>query len=104
MEHKICNTLQGECFKARIQKYHRNQPKNSFVAIKKVDRKLSGTKTVIQGDMTFIVEEDIIKEAVILKHLTVDNSPTGDYIVSSECIQYIQCIVEYLYIFSFVIQ
>ena len=75
--------MQGECFKARIQKYHRNQPKNSYVAIKKINRKLSGTKTVIQGGMTFITEEDVIKEAVILKHLTVDNSPTGDYIVCS---------------------
>jgi len=81
LEHKLCNTLQGECFKARIEKYHRTQTRNSFVAIKKIDRKLSATKTVEQGGMTFIVEEDIIKEAVILKHLTVDNSPTGDYIV-----------------------
>ena len=51
------------------------------VAIKKTSKQLhrSGESAEKDGFST-IVEENIIKEAMILKHLTKDNKPNGGYI------------------------
>jgi len=78
---KIRDCLQGEVIKAKLVKYHVHHGIGSHVAIKKIRKKLSWSRTALQDEFTHCVSEDIIKEAVILKHLTVDNSPTGEYIV-----------------------
>merc|ERR1719361_2028169 len=46
----------------------------SLIAVKKVAKRVNQQKTVSQDGMTMLVEEDLIKESVILKHLTMDNS------------------------------
>eukprot|EP01084_Bolivina_argentea_P019007 35389_1 len=73
--HKICDTMQGDLFKAL------NVNTNRFVAIKKTDKQLFAKRIAIQDRIHFCVTENIIKEAHILKYLTVDNTPIGDYIV-----------------------
>ena len=75
--HKMCDTMQGELFKAEHAEYqHQGCP----VAIKKVDRSLCANRTALEDGFEMCVN-DVIKEAVILKHLTCDLSPVGDYIV-----------------------
>ena len=82
-QYKICNTLQGELFKAE------NINNGSYVAIKKTDKHLFAEQIANDQDkdnpslqgFKFCVSENIIKESLILKYLTVDNCPIGDYIV-----------------------
>ena len=87
---KICDTLQGAMYKAiKLEKEVLNvnynnkfQSKQSYVAIKQTNKSLFSEKIAIEDDdTTFCVSEDIIKEAMILKYLTVDNTPIGGYIV-----------------------
>ena len=85
--HKVCDTLQGELFKAKVIKLTMANLKrtaiNAHVAIKKVCKLLTAEKTAEdKEDGTLLcVEENIMKEAVILKHLTVDNHMLGNYVV-----------------------
>ena len=72
--HKMCDTMQGEMFKAKHAEYHRH---SCTVAIKKVDRSLCANRTALEDGFQICVNEDVIKEAVILKHLTCDLSPVG---------------------------
>jgi len=77
---KICDSLQGQLFRARLTtQTATNQmlPVGRHVAIKKIDKALRKDKIAEKDDMTYCVEEDIKKEAAILQHLTVDNTPTG---------------------------
>eukprot|EP01084_Bolivina_argentea_P082965 150207_1 len=73
---KICDTSQGELIKA--YQFSNNQ----YVAIKKTNRLLFNECISIQDETTFCVSENIIKEALILQYLTVDNKCVGNYIVT----------------------
>eukprot|EP01083_Nonionella_stella_P181127 647810_1 len=73
--HKLSDTLQGDLYKARdINKG------DSFVAIKRTNRDLFEQRIAIEDDTNFCVSENILKEASILKMITVDNAPIGGYI------------------------
>jgi len=77
---KICNSLQGQMFRARLTTQTATNKLlcvGDYVAIKKIDKALRKEKIAEKDDMTYCVEEDIKKEAAILQHLTVDNTPTG---------------------------
>ena len=74
LEQKICNTLQGAMYK--VTKSGINY------AIKQTSKQLHHSGEALDEDgFTVIVEENIIKEALILHHLTVTNQPMGGYIV-----------------------
>jgi len=78
---KITDTLQGELFEGVIvDSAKRERTGNSRVAIKKVSKMLCRCGLAKEGNDVILVEEDVIKEAVILKHLTKDNLPNGGYI------------------------
>merc|ERR1712228_775615 len=69
--HKICDTLQGELYKCKVEKdCLPKAPFGSFVAIKKTDKALFDDKIAVKDDMTYIVDEDIVREANILRYLT----------------------------------
>eukprot|EP01083_Nonionella_stella_P053781 142134_1 len=72
---KICDTLQGELYKA-IQ-----VDTNQHVAIKRTDKRLSKNNIAVEDDITFCVSANCIQEAEILKYLTLDHTPIGNYIV-----------------------
>eukprot|EP01083_Nonionella_stella_P254448 874326_1 len=66
------NTLQGELMQATCTKTGEN------VIIKKTEKPLYYKQITVQNGMNIIVQEDIMKEALILHHLTVDNkAPNG---------------------------
>ena len=100
---KICNTLQGELIKAKTFPSSINF---KYVAIKKICKKLTYDKIAYEYDQQsnsnihFCVEEDIRKESLILKHLTLDNQSTFNYIVQfieffeSKC--YFYMVMEYV--------
>eukprot|EP01083_Nonionella_stella_P025383 69895_1 len=74
---KICNALQGEVFVAQTMN-------GTNVAIKKTYKNLHYQHMALKhmySEGTHIIEEDIIKEAVILQYLTVDNKPSNGSIV-----------------------
>merc|ERR1712087_84780 len=76
---KVCDALQGELFRAKIVSAttkNRALGVGAIVAIKKIDKELRKQKVATVDDMTYCVEEDIEKEAAILRHLTVDNTPS----------------------------
>ena len=110
--HKICNTLQGQLYKAKrisdmddekkdVDEKQRDSTAHQYVAIKRIDKELFQESIAIQDDMNFIVSENIIKEAFILKYLTVDNCPIGDYICKYidffESDDYYYLVIEYVY-------
>jgi len=72
----IADTLQGRLYKACA-----NETSKRYVAIKRASKFLTDNRIAIQDKFEFCVAENIIKEARILKHLTVDNATIGDYIV-----------------------
>eukprot|EP01084_Bolivina_argentea_P054453 99855_1 len=73
--HKICDVLQGELYKG-IQ-----LSSNKFVAIKKTDKSQYRKNITVQNNFSFCVTENRVKESHILKYLTVNNRPIGDYII-----------------------
>ena len=78
----ITDTLQGKLYKA--QKLDDNKTSdnvNQYVAIKKCNKLLLKEGIAIQDEINFVVSENIIKESVILKYLTFDNCPIGEYII-----------------------
>ena len=79
---KISNTLQGEITECLItDPYKRAKAGLDRVAIKRTSKKLYRSSEAQQEDgFTVIVEENIIKESMILKYLTKDNHPNGGYI------------------------
>ena len=101
---KVCDTLQGELMKAEVIGNNEVVEIGSHVAIKKVchlclsnsminlmitnqhkvNRDISDQSIAKQRDnetVTFCISENILKEAQILKHLTMDNSIHGGYCV-----------------------
>eukprot|EP01084_Bolivina_argentea_P245295 410702_1 len=71
----LTDTLQGQLIKAqRISD-------KKLVVVKKTNKILFEDEIAIQDEMSFCVAENIIKEALILKYLTVDNMSIGDHIV-----------------------
>lgn len=111
---RICETLQGELFSAKVYPNSFHQASNSshtiildtnmntflvntdssylsknkvsdeesIVIVKKTDKKLyeEGVSIADEENITYCVHEDALKEADILRYLTVDNK-NGDYIV-----------------------
>ena len=79
--YKLCDTLQGELYKAEIinNKYDLHK---HHVVIKKTDKTLLQQRITISDDgFNFCVSENIIKEALILQILTIHNCPIGNYII-----------------------
>jgi len=73
---RVCDSLQGEVFQCEIfRETERNQRvgRGHLVAIKKVSKELDAQSVAEQEGVTLMVAEDIKKEALILRHLTVDN-------------------------------
>ena len=91
---KICNTLQGELFRARVKSteeekkiYGQNIDKKvdigkKYVMIKKTDKRLFEQKICIKDEMTYCIVEDVLKEACLLKYLTLEHSSNNRYIVA----------------------
>ena len=85
----ICETSQGEimeCIKVDkrdIDCEYETESDIKHVAIKKADKILWKQKVSKEDEygMSFCIEDDIMKQALILHHLTVDNSSSGNYIV-----------------------
>eukprot|EP01083_Nonionella_stella_P200934 735409_1 len=76
----ISDTLQGKLYKAAIiNPFEPN--KQTFVAIKQTSKYLFNQQIAIEDDINFCVSENIIKEILTLKYLTIDHQPIGDYIV-----------------------
>eukprot|EP01083_Nonionella_stella_P256016 877972_1 len=79
---KLCDTLQGTLFKALpMRQVPGHQPR--YVAIKKTNKLLLKERIAIEDDVNLCVSENIIKEALILRYLTVQNTPIGNYIVQN---------------------
>eukprot|EP01084_Bolivina_argentea_P151221 263968_1 len=76
IQRTICDTPQGTIYEAIII----SDPNKSKVAIKKAHKILYSKGICIENNMNIITHENIMKEAAILHHLTVDNQPTADYI------------------------
>lgn len=70
---EICSTLQGTMYIA--------SKNGTKYAIKRTSKQLHALHEALEDGMSVLVEEDIIKEALILHHLTVTNQPMGGYIV-----------------------
>ena len=79
----ICETLQGSLAKAEVIKQCDGVALGSYVAIKRTHKTLFEQKMVFEDEdgMNEFVEEDIVKEAMILNHLTVNNQAAGNHIV-----------------------
>eukprot|EP01083_Nonionella_stella_P095084 266865_1 len=79
----VRTTLQGELFTATKHFSTKTTDRApDLVAIKKISKYLYSRHEAQDDDgFTYIVDEDIVKEAIILRHLTVHNQPIGDTIV-----------------------
>eukprot|EP01084_Bolivina_argentea_P270124 459259_1 len=78
---KMSDTLQGELFKALILNESDGTNNQKFVAIKKTEKRLFQERIAVENNISFLVSEDIVKEACILRYLTVDNHPIAPHIV-----------------------
>ena len=74
---KICDTLQGQLILAE-KTWNKQRVR---VVIKQTDKETFEQRVAKQDDMIYCVEKNIVKEALILHHLTVDNEPIANYIV-----------------------
>eukprot|EP00483_Globobulimina_turgida_P004085 UN04093 len=92
---KICDTLQGELIKAEITTASKSIAIGSYVAIKKSDKSLLEKHIAVQDSMNFCVDENLIKEASILKKLT-GNSSIVQYIDFFESDSYVYLVMEYI--------
>ena len=106
---KISDTLQGDIWECQIisgdngQKEQAQKPHiqtSNRIAIKRTDKYLFREKITIQEDINFIVDENILKESVILKHLTYDNQPIGDTIV--KFIEFFESLTDYYLVEEYV--
>lgn len=81
---EIARTLQGTLFKAHVTSPTPQNstygPVGSQVTIKRVEKAVYAEKEANVDGFTFLTEQDLLKEAILLKHLTQHNRPTGDYI------------------------
>eukprot|EP01084_Bolivina_argentea_P024836 46239_1 len=69
------DTLQGQLLSAKSIKSGCN------VAIKRTKKRLHNKRISVQDGVNIVVEENITKEALVLRHLTVNNQSSNDYIV-----------------------
>lgn len=76
---KIKNTLQGELLRAQTLEFTSKQSQCQ-VAIKRTDKSLFNRRVTMRDGIKYCVTENIVKEALILNLLTVENKPTGNYI------------------------
>ena len=58
----------------------KKKKKAKRVVIKKTYKALHNERETIMDGMNIVVDENIVKEAIILHHLTVDNKPAGSAI------------------------
>lgn len=72
---KLSDTLQGELILGETIPNDVNQ-KRKRVAIKRISRKLHNERVIIDEEMQMVTSENVIKESIILHHLTVDNKFT----------------------------
>eukprot|EP01084_Bolivina_argentea_P303180 523374_1 len=79
---RLGNSLQGELFKAEVITNNKNVNIGSHVMIKKTEKILFTEQIAVQDGVTFCVSENIVKEAIILKHLTINckSNMSRDYI------------------------
>eukprot|EP01083_Nonionella_stella_P019960 55401_1 len=79
---KISKTLQGSIYEATIVDPTHRQSVDGIerVAVKQTSKRQHRRNEAEQDGFSVLVEENIIKEAMILKHLTMDNRPNGAYI------------------------
>eukprot|EP01084_Bolivina_argentea_P168252 291829_1 len=74
---RISTTLQGELFKAiKMDKYQSN------VCIKKISKYLCDNQITNEDGYSICVSKNVIKEALLLKYLTIINQCIGGYIVN----------------------
>eukprot|EP01083_Nonionella_stella_P050238 133694_1 len=78
----LSNTLQGQLYKAQVVKPSKSPhpAPRKYVAIKRTDKHLHNRQITVEDGTSLCVSENIIKEAHILKYLTIANAPIGDYI------------------------
>ena len=93
---KISDTLQGDIFE--YEQINDNNKRR--VAVKRTDKSLHQQRISIQDDFRFIIDQNIIKETLILKHLTFDNAPIGDTIV--KYIDFMESSTDYYLIMEYV--
>eukprot|EP01084_Bolivina_argentea_P114614 204015_1 len=84
---KMKDSLQGAIYYGETIKGHDivqqlkiPKAKKRRVVIKKTLKSMHNKRISRQDDMNIIVDENIVKEAIILHHLTVDNNPAGSAI------------------------
>eukprot|EP01084_Bolivina_argentea_P101903 182631_1 len=94
----IKKTLQGELYKASIIANRNDQ--SQYVAIKRTSKYLYKQNIAIEDNINFCVSENIIKESLILKYLTVDHKPIGDYITTF--IQFFQSDTDYFLVMEYI--
>eukprot|EP01084_Bolivina_argentea_P224586 379727_1 len=73
----ICNTSQGELFIVDI--INNDTIKTKTAVIKKIDKLLHKQHIIIQNEINFITNKNIVQEIEILRHLTVEN--TNEHVV-----------------------
>eukprot|EP01083_Nonionella_stella_P232850 820964_1 len=80
---KTSDTLQGALYEAEIMDPHKQSGYGfTKVAIKQACKQLHQSREAEQDGFNVIVEEDIVKEATILKYLTRENRSNPLYIAS----------------------
>jgi len=79
---KLKDSLQGKIYLGETIRGHNivQKKKKRRVIIKKTYKSLHDKREANEGDVKIIVDENIVKEAIILHHLTVDNKPAGSSI------------------------
>eukprot|EP01084_Bolivina_argentea_P051060 93927_1 len=82
---KLSDILQGESLKAEVTKSSLPSiNRGTFVAIKKTDKCLIQKGITIQDDMTYLIDKNAVKEAIILQQLTLlshNNNIIGSHII-----------------------
>eukprot|EP01083_Nonionella_stella_P066066 173708_1 len=71
----ICDTCQGQLFEAIQYDSQRS------VAIKRTNKHLFEQRITIEDGNSLCISKHILKEALILRYLTVSHTPIGDYII-----------------------
>lgn len=79
--HKLADSVQGQVFLAESLRASEGEAAVR-VAIKRVNKTLCEQKMTFEDEdgMNEFVDEDVLKEAFILEHLTVRNKATGDHV------------------------
>ena len=67
---EISDTIQGKMLKCKVIKKQNKKNIGDYVAIKKINKDLFNQNIAIEDGMNVIVDENIVKEAVIQHYLT----------------------------------